>query len=36
MKLLEYSLEGLMLKPQPFSHLLQRANSGKDNDAEKD
>ena len=29
MKLLEYSLEGLMLqlKLQPFSHLLRRANS---------
>ena len=24
---LEYSLEGLMLKPQYFGHLMQRANS---------
>ena len=32
----EYSLEGLMLKLQYFGHLMQRTDSGKDPDAERD
>ena len=32
----EYSLKGLMLKLQYFGHLMQRADIGKDPDAEKD
>ena len=32
----EYSLEGLMLKVQYFSHLMQRADSLEKTDAEKD
>ena len=34
----EYSLEGLMLKLklQYFGHMMQRTDSGKDPDAEKD
>ena len=32
----EYSLEGLMLKPQYFGHLIQRANSLEKTDAGKD